>query len=274
MRCIWSGKAIFATSDLFFHPTITTWLCGCHLRCPFCHNWRIAEWGDCKEARPKKIVEEIVKAKAKVGVEVDYVHFTGGEPLLQSNCLKEVITSPLLKEMKTSINSSLTTPPHLLDSIIDYVQHIAFDVKLPFPVMTGRPEMANKLAENFIKNIEIIKEQNEVREMYWLDEPIKLEVRVPVARKITLDAMRFDGTKKLFKFIGDKLGDYIEVIVVQPLLDGKMGIEMREKGWKFANPRKDEVYSVAEEIKKLFDGAKTDLAEKVYIREDMLKVLD
>jgi len=74
-----SGWKSTSMVDVRGKVTFTLWLCGCNLKCPFCHNWRIAEGEGCFPLDEGLLLEELEYGAFLL----DYFHITGGEPLMQ-----------------------------------------------------------------------------------------------------------------------------------------------------------------------------------------------
>ena len=93
----------------------------CNLSCEFCDERKKTTF---KEYEVKEVVEKILKEKKKV------VSLTGGEPLLQSDFLKNLL--PVLKKEKLKIY--LETNGILKDKLLEvlnYIDIISMDLKLP-----------------------------------------------------------------------------------------------------------------------------------------------
>ena len=110
-------------------PQVFVRFYGCNLRCSFCDTRLNHFHGfDVEELYDKiKAIEDTHHS----------ISFTGGEPLMQKNFLKQILR--LVKEKDGAItyletNSSL---PDALAEVIDYVDIIAMDLKLPSS--TGMP---------------------------------------------------------------------------------------------------------------------------------------
>jgi pyruvate formate lyase activating enzyme len=96
---------------------------GCNLRCPFCHNWRIAV-----DPKPPFLQEavalEILEARKKY---VDAVVVTGGEPTMHKELPKFLAR---LKEkgfeVKLDTNGFY---PEVVEECLAYVDYVALDVK-------------------------------------------------------------------------------------------------------------------------------------------------
>ena len=96
---------------------------GCNLRCPFCHNWRIAV-----NPQPPFLQEaaalEILDSRKKY---VDAVVVTGGEP-----CMHKELPKFLVKLKERGFLVKLDTNgffPDVLERCLAYVDYVAMDVK-------------------------------------------------------------------------------------------------------------------------------------------------
>ena len=96
---------------------------GCNLRCPFCHNWRIAV-----DPKPPFLQEagalEILDARKKY---VDAVVVSGGEPTMHKELPKF-----LSKLKERSFQVKLDTNgfyPEILEECLPYVDYVALDIK-------------------------------------------------------------------------------------------------------------------------------------------------
>jgi pyruvate formate lyase activating enzyme len=96
---------------------------GCNLRCPFCHNWRIAV-----DPQPPFLQEaaalEILESRKKY---VDAVVVTGGEP-----CMHKELPKFLVKLKERGFMVKLDTNgffPDILEQCLGSVDYVAMDVK-------------------------------------------------------------------------------------------------------------------------------------------------
>jgi len=96
---------------------------GCNLRCPFCHNWRIAV-----DPKPPFLQEavalRILESRKKY---VDAVAVTGGEPTMHKELPKF-----LAKLKKRGFQVKLDTNgfyPEVLEECLAYVDYVALDLK-------------------------------------------------------------------------------------------------------------------------------------------------
>ncbi|MBL7081453.1 MAG: 7-carboxy-7-deazaguanine synthase QueE [Candidatus Omnitrophica bacterium] len=147
---------------------------GCNLNCRFCDT----KLNSFNEYEPEEVVKEIESFED----EFHSVVFTGGEPLLQRAFLKEIL--PLIKEQGRTIYLETNgTLPHALNEVIDYVDIIAMDFKLPsstglshfwnlhqqFLEIASSKEVFVKTVichstneEDFIRGVEIIKKTSPI----------------------------------------------------------------------------------------------------------------
>jgi organic radical activating enzyme len=100
---------------------------GCNLSCKFCDT-KLEYF---KEYEPQELVGEL----QRYGEDYHSVAFTGGEPLLQKDFLKEVL--PLLREsgLKHYLETNGTLPEALTE-IIEFLDIVAMDLKLPSSTQT------------------------------------------------------------------------------------------------------------------------------------------
>jgi len=158
-----AGWKSVSTIDVKGHTSFVLWLCGCNLKCPFCHNWMIANAHPmvCREISVDAVLQRVLEVKNLI----DYVHVTGGEPLVQHQEVRELFVRVKEQNLRTSLNSNLTLYD-ALKQVIDVVDHIATDLRPPtlYGVNDGE-----KLFENFLKSLKLA-----------ADSGIAVELRVPV----------------------------------------------------------------------------------------------
>jgi pyruvate formate lyase activating enzyme len=100
---------------------------GCNLRCPFCHNWRIAV-----DPKPPFLQEaaalEILQSRKKY---VDAVVLTGGEPTMHKE-----LPRFLSKLKEKGFHVKLDTNgfyPQILEECLANVDYVALDIKTSLP---------------------------------------------------------------------------------------------------------------------------------------------
>ncbi|MFH0935809.1 MAG: 7-carboxy-7-deazaguanine synthase QueE [Candidatus Omnitrophota bacterium] len=95
---------------------------GCNLNCKYCDT-RLERF---TEYQPKELFDEIKLCQNGNRV----VSFTGGEPLLQKNFLKEIMKLTSSEGYKNYLDTNGVLH-HELEDVIDYVDVVAMDMKLP-----------------------------------------------------------------------------------------------------------------------------------------------
>jgi len=231
-----SGWKSVSMVDVHGKVTFTLWLCGCNLRCPFCHNWRIAEGLDCFPLDEKALLDEL-EASAFL---IDYFHVTGGEPLMQWKELGSLFADVKLLDVPISLNTNLTLVGPLEKLLkADLVNHIATDLKAP-TALYGLPEKASlTLWKLFLRGLEVVS-----------DYGVPLELRIPVARNLEQWPYIEEGLRRI------KTDFYV---VLNPLV-GRPLTNPRNEAWcsEHCWPAKE-----VEELREKLEG----LGIKVYVNQ-------
>ena len=202
-----AGWKPFSLVDVVGRITFTTWACGCNLKCPFCHNWKVAEWQGCFEIPLEKFREELRDAKGFV----DYLHLTGGEPALQPKLVKELSKISREEGVEFSLNTNCTVPASY--ELIDLADHVATDVKMPFEPLYGVNGNAKVFFENFRRCLNKLAQSR---------KPV--ELRIPVAKGLTMNYL--DEIKRMVDiFDREKTVIVVNPLVTEPLTDP------RDKAW-------------------------------------------
>jgi len=225
-----SGWKNISMIDVKGAVTFTLWLCGCNLRCPFCHNWRIADGLDCKDLDKDAFLMELVLSKKYI----DYLHVTGGEPLLQWRELIDLFKDVKNLNIRISLNSNLTLTKPLKNILNkELIDHIATDLKAPPEKLYGVSSW-NKFWASFLDSLEIISEYN-----------IPLELRIPVIKG-------FSGWERHFNEAFNVLKYDNFYIILNPIL-GPPITDPRDREWciKYCNPSKNDINKVKSFIEKL-----------------------
>ncbi len=121
---------------------------GCNLRCPFCHNWRIAV-----DPKPPFLQEavalEILESRKKY---VDAVVVTGGEP-----CMHKELPRFLAKLKERGFQVKLDTNgfyPEVLEECLASVDYVALDVKTS---LEKYKLLGAKSTAGFLRTVEMLK---------------------------------------------------------------------------------------------------------------------
>jgi len=203
-----SGWKSVSMVDVHGRVTFTLWLCGCNLRCPFCHNWRIAEGLDCFPLDKKLLLDEVDMSSFLV----DYFHVTGGEPLMQWRELGWLLSGIRDLHVPVSLNTNLTLVKPLEELLRkDLVDHVATDLKAPPSELYGLPSaVSERLWRLFLRGLEVVS-----------DYGIPLELRIPVARGFETWRWIEEGLRRVSTRF---------YVVLNPLV-GKPLTNPRSEGW-------------------------------------------
>ena len=94
---------------------------GCDLSCKFCDESRKTFFS---EYTPDEIIQRLAKEKGET------ISFTGGEPLMQADFLKELLPALKEKNLKIYLETNGILKDRLLE-VLDYIDIISMDLKLP-----------------------------------------------------------------------------------------------------------------------------------------------
>ncbi|MEM1773290.1 MAG: anaerobic ribonucleoside-triphosphate reductase activating protein [Desulfurococcaceae archaeon] len=244
MNLLTAGWKNVSLIDVYGYTSFTIWTCSCNLRCPFCHNYRLAEKDPslCREINIGKIVEELETSKHLV----DYLHVTGGEPLLQHRALGELYREAGSMGIKRSLNSNLTLPSqlrYLLEE--DLVDHVATDLKIPPIDLYGlNPNIVEIYWRRFLESLDLVREHG-----------VKLELRIPVSRKLTPGVL-----EKYINEVENKLNVNNTLVLLNPLL-GEPYVKPRNPAWCRENCNVSE-----NEVRTLVDILKSKGFSKIVIK--------
>ena len=136
---------------------IVIFMQGCPLRCLFCHNPETWDKESKNKMTSKQIVDEIRKYRPYIEKDGG-VTFSGGEPLLQSEFLLEMLKMCKKAGIHTCIDTSGTGyDKEYLDQILKYTDLVILDIKAldeeNYRKMTGRDmSMFNYFKDKLIQN--------------------------------------------------------------------------------------------------------------------------
>jgi len=121
---------------------------GCNLRCPYCHNWKIAT-----DPQPPFLQEaailEILEGRKKY---INAVVITGGEP-----CMHKELPQFLAKLKEHGFSVKLDTNgfyPAILKECLNYVEYVALDIKTS---LEKYKQLGAQDTDNLQKSIDILK---------------------------------------------------------------------------------------------------------------------
>ncbi len=150
---------------------------GCNFKCKWCSNPESmkTEYENCKDYSVNEIVDE-VKRSQMMFFDGGGVTFTGGEPTLQFNELKEI----LIKLKELGINTAIETNgshPKLIE-LSDYIDYFIMDIKQP----DNNIHLKYTLHSNDVtlKNLKLL-----------TDKRKQLHLRIPLINNINTDPKAF-----------------------------------------------------------------------------------
>ena len=224
--------------DVPGEPTFILWLCGCNLKCPFCHNYKIAEaFSDvCRYMSINDVVSIVERASRLVTT----IQLSGGEPLLQINAVLRLLRSirSRLPSIKISINTNCTLP-HNLELLLreELIDHIATDVKIPFDKLSGlNSTNADMLWARFKECLRLLSRYE-----------VMVELRIPVSKGLVEPSKVVDKVYDLV--LESRLSRYY--IVVNSLKGPPLISYVRNIRWcsKFCNPPEEIVRTIASKLR-------------------------
>lgn len=194
-----------------------------------------------------KLLEQLESARMLI----DYLHITGGEPLIQYHELMKILK--LVKNnvgIDISINTNFTLFKPLKCLInSNLVDHLATDLKIPHDLLYGyEKKVADILWRLFLKSLSYVSEYN-----------IPLELRIPIVKNIDIETFKKYLAKALSKL--RKHNNYY--IIIQPLL-GPPITNPRSLEWcrSFCDPNKETLYIFKEILENMGE-------QKIIVRETL-----
>ena len=244
LKLLIAGWKSISLVDVQGHPVFTLWTCKCNLKCPFCHNWRLADADPqiCKYVDVDFLIEEIQASKNLV----DYLHVTGGEPLVQKESLAVLFEKSHAEGVLNSLNSNLTLYQPLKELVEKgLVDHVATDLKYPPEELYGLPaSTARMLWREFKESLKLLKQQK-----------IPLELRVPVHAGLSSDLLRS---------VLEELSKYLSIdstIVVLNQIVGEPLVSPRNLEWV-----RKHIVTNEERFRELAEAVKSLGFSKVYVK--------
>ncbi|SHH05240.1 pyruvate formate lyase activating enzyme [Thermosyntropha lipolytica DSM 11003] len=129
---------------------------GCHLRCKYCQNpdaWKLGS-PSARKYEAEELIEIIKRGKPYFDASRGGVTFSGGEPLLQAEFLKQILSFCQEEKIHTAIDTSLYVKSDTVLKIIPYTDLFLADIKHMHPeksrLLTGFYNLLN------LENLKII----------------------------------------------------------------------------------------------------------------------
>ncbi|QGU00138.1 Pyruvate formate-lyase activating enzyme [Candidatus Syntrophocurvum alkaliphilum] len=133
---------------------------GCNLRCKYCHNpdsWD-PKASSAKEYTVESLMEIIFKSKPFFEASGGGITFSGGEPLLQDDFIKEVFAECNNNNIHTAFDSSLYVSNKAVLNVLDNTDTVLADIK---HIDTEKSKYLTGAKNNLnIENLEIINKRS------------------------------------------------------------------------------------------------------------------
>ncbi|MCL2234878.1 MAG: pyruvate formate-lyase-activating protein [Defluviitaleaceae bacterium] len=104
-------------------------LSGCPLRCLYCHNPDTWNMGSGEPTTVSELIKDVKKYKNFHKVSGGGLTISGGEPLLQSKFLLELLKAAKAEGIHTALDTSGYAKPEIVAEILDYTDLILLDIK-------------------------------------------------------------------------------------------------------------------------------------------------
>jgi len=104
---------------------------GCCLHCKYCHNpdtWQLKSKNS-KEYAVDELMQLILKNKPYFQASGGGITFSGGEPLLQHDFIKEIFIHCRQEDISTAFDSSLYVSVDIVSSLLNYTDLVLADIK-------------------------------------------------------------------------------------------------------------------------------------------------
>lgn len=102
---------------------------GCPLRCQYCHNPDTWKFEDGEEVTVDEIMNEIVKYKSFMKFSGGGITASGGEPLIQSDFIKELFKRCKEEGIHTALDTSGCVNIEKAKEVINYTDLVLLDIK-------------------------------------------------------------------------------------------------------------------------------------------------
>lgn len=214
-----------------------TFLQGCPLRCQFCHNPDTWDTKKGIEYTPENLVNEIIKYKSYMKFSGGGTTFTGGEPLLQADFVKECFELCKKNDISTALDTSGFIFNDKVKEVLNYTDIVLLDIKNFDPKVYKT--VTGVALDNTLAFLNYIREKN-----------IKTWVRYVLVPGLT------DNTESISK-LATHLKEYPNVSRIELLPFHKMGeYKWEELGYTYAlketlEPSRAQV----DEVKSIFEAS-------------------
>lgn len=121
------GTTLISSIEFHGNMSLVIFLATCPLRCPYCSNGELLEYGD------EIDLEEIFKIIDDSKDFIDAVVVSGGEPLLQIDDVIAILKYVRELGLKTKLDTSGVYPSKIKELLeLNLIDYVAMDIKAPF----------------------------------------------------------------------------------------------------------------------------------------------
>ncbi len=201
----------------------TVFFQGCPLQCAWCHNPEgIPQFlenseGNIEHTSIKKytvdqLLEEILKDKVFYDESGGGVTFSGGEPLMQTAFLLEMLNKLRELEIHTTVDTSGYAPADIFNEVVGLTDLVLFDLKI---IDNRKHQLYTGTGNSRIhSNLQ-----------YLTDNNIPFRIRIPLVNEITADDLNLDEIITMLKGKGDIIVDLLSYHDLAQGKQLKMGIK-------------------------------------------------
>jgi len=224
----------------------TVFFQGCPLQCVWCHNaegipqFLESSKSDSIPAGIKKytideLMEEVLKEKVFYDESGGGVTFSGGEPLMQTGFLLEMLTKLRELQIHTAVDTSGYAPADIFKEVVDLTDLVLFDMK----IVDGKKHNLYTGTDNSLIHTNL---------NFLCKNKIPFRIRIPLVNEMTADDENLESIALMLKDKGDIDIDLLSYHALGQGKHHKAGL--KSSNTKLTAPDKARI----EEIRNLFES--------------------
>lgn len=175
----------------------TVFFQGCPLQCIWCHNpegipqhlenqGMSNGYSAIKKYSIDELLDEIEKDRVFYDESGGGVTFSGGEPLMQTEFLFNMLEKLRSKGIHNTVDTSGYAPTEIFREMLSLTDHVLFDLKI---IDSGKHELYTGTGNTqILNNLSILAKSG-----------VPYRIRIPLVNKITADNKNLDGIADLLK---------------------------------------------------------------------------